>query len=307
MTRDEPRDRDGRDDEERLPPGLSDLDSTLRQVRFEPRRGLEAEVLDRVSRTRRAGRAPGAHVASGSARQRAVAAAILAAITLLGVLDGADVRERAPVADARGPAGGTRPTAGWAVRWGPDARVVEVGTSLSAEAALGSREIRCDRVDGRLRCRAEGSVRLRDRGTGRPAAIRDLCCADYDGGGRSDDGVRVVAGSGEAVVDFWLYEDRDGSRSFTPGDLLRTVVPSVPRPDPSGPAGLPRLDRCCADLDGGPREDDGVLVLTGAGERVALAMLYEDRTADGRLSRGDRLRAVRYEGREDRPGADAGR
>lgn len=51
--------------------------------------------------------------------------------------------------------------------------------------------------------------------------VRDFCCADYDGGGRADDGVLTWSRADELVERVTLYEDEDGSRSFSAGDLLR--------------------------------------------------------------------------------------
>ncbi len=72
---------------------------------------------------------------------------------------------------------------------------------------------------------------LRSPGSGRPAdalhvvsngvVTRDFCCADYDGGGPADDGILTVSQAGELVERVLLYEDRDGSRSFTSGDIVR--------------------------------------------------------------------------------------
>jgi hypothetical protein len=222
---------------------------------------------------------------------------VLALVGVLGLLD----RAGPGGASDRATAGGSGPDAaessgGWAMQWGPDARVLALGTPAGDGRLADGRALECAPVKGEIRCRGAGSGAI-----GSPAeaaeggaVLRDFCCLDYDGGGAADDGVRVVAGRDEAVVDFWIYEDRDGSRSFSGGDPLRTVVPGVaPAPGESGlPGGVRRLDRCCADLDGGPRRDDGVFVVAGGRERVALAVLYEDENGDGRLSPGDRLRAV---------------
>lgn len=51
--------------------------------------------------------------------------------------------------------------------------------------------------------------------------VTDVCCADYDGGGRLDDGVLTWSRPGELVERVMLYEDDDGSRSFSEGDRLR--------------------------------------------------------------------------------------
>jgi hypothetical protein len=53
------------------------------------------------------------------------------------------------------------------------------------------------------------------------ALVRDFCCADYDGGGSTDDGVFTVNRPGERVDAVVLYEDVDVSRSFSPADRVR--------------------------------------------------------------------------------------
>lgn len=295
-----------RPDGEDLSPGLRELDDELRSVRFRPRAGLEDDVMDRVADApgdpRRSSpadplRSP---AADGWRRAARAAVAVLALVGLLGLLDRTGPA-RAPGGTA---AAGPGPDAaevsdGWTMQWSPDARVLALGTASTSTGlrGTGGRELRCGRVDSRIRCRGgePGAIPSPPDAAEGGAVLRDFCCLDYDGGGPADDGVRVVAGRDEAVVDFWIYEDRDRSRSFTAGDPLRTVVPGVaPATGGSGvPRGVRRLDRCCADLDGGPRRDDGVFVLAGGRERVALAVLYEDENGDGRLSPGDRLRAVR--------------
>lgn len=278
-----------------LPPDLRKLDAELRSVRFRPRPGLEDDVLARISG------AP-EHVlrsapADGWRRAARAAAAVLALMGLLGLLDRADPGGTSgPVADGGAGTSAAELSGGWAMQWGPDARVLALGTPSPGARSPAARELRCGRVESAIRCRSGESDAIPTPGGagGSGAVLRDFCCLDYDGGGAADDGVRVVAGRDEAVVDFWIYEDRDVSRSFTDGDPLRTVVPGL-APEP-GEADVPRgglrLDRCCADLDGGPRRDDGVFVVAGGLERVALAVLYEDENGDGRLSPGDRLRAV---------------
>ncbi|HXW96356.1 MAG TPA: hypothetical protein VEI47_02140, partial [Gemmatimonadales bacterium] len=49
----------------------------------------------------------------------------------------------------------------------------------------------------------------------------DRCCQDLDGGGSDDDGLLVVTERGSRVRSLIVYEDRDGSRSFSPGDIIR--------------------------------------------------------------------------------------
>jgi len=53
------------------------------------------------------------------------------------------------------------------------------------------------------------------------------------------------------------------------------------------------VDRCCADLDGGGRADDGVLVETVRGHRVLGLRMYEERDADGIWSPGETIRFSR--------------
>ncbi len=52
-------------------------------------------------------------------------------------------------------------------------------------------------------------------------ARHEVCCWDLDGGGRGDDGVMIVSHAGEQLDCVVVYDDRDGSRSLTPGDLIR--------------------------------------------------------------------------------------
>ena len=49
----------------------------------------------------------------------------------------------------------------------------------------------------------------------------DRCCEDFDGGGDRDDGMLVVSRRGSEVQRLAIYEDLDGSRSYTSGDALR--------------------------------------------------------------------------------------
>jgi hypothetical protein len=50
--------------------------------------------------------------------------------------------------------------------------------------------------------------------------VRDVCCSDYDRGGPPDDGLVTVSAGGE-VLKVLLYEDADGSRTFSSGDPMR--------------------------------------------------------------------------------------
>jgi hypothetical protein len=55
--------------------------------------------------------------------------------------------------------------------------------------------------------------------------VVDHCCYDLDGGGKADDGLHIVAGQGERVRRVAIYEDLDGSVSFTRQDLVRYRSP----------------------------------------------------------------------------------
>ncbi len=59
------------------------------------------------------------------------------------------------------------------------------------------------------------------------------------------------------------------------------------------PGGTVTIDRCCFDLDGGGHADDGVLVVTGRGQRVERLRVYEDVDRSGGWSTGDRLKFER--------------
>jgi hypothetical protein len=301
---------------EGLPAELRGLDERLRRARFDPARpGLEAEVLAALpGEDREAGTLAGDRRSwfrrRAAPRDAVRAAAVLVLIVAAGLLARAGPGGGG---DGGAPAPTAAPEAGpmaeaeqrFALRWGPDARVLALGTGVSTLGETEGRGLRCGREGDRLACWSPVPEAARFASARGPAVLRDFCCLDYDGGGPADDGVRVVAGQGEAVVSFWIYEDRDATGSFSDGDLLRTVVDGEPGPRaPDGSSdGVRMLDRCCADLDGGPHADDGIFVLAGDGERVALAVLYEDETGDGRLGPGDRLRAIRTtplgEDRED--------
>jgi hypothetical protein len=105
----------------------------------------------------------------------------------------------------------------------------------------------------------------------------DHCCYDFDGGGPADDGVLVVSAHGEDVRRIAVYEDRDGSRSFTRQDVVRFER----GPRLAVAAGLAEgtitTRHCCSDLDGGGPADDGLLLVAIPPDRVSLVALYERR------------------------------
>jgi hypothetical protein len=113
------------------------------------------------------------------------------------------------------------------------------------------------------------------RGAG-PVTV-DRCCYDLDGGGEADDGVLIEAIRDDRVRRLRLYEDRDRSRSYSTGDLLRLDRGPVPAVHGSGDSGLVTIERCCVDLDGGGPSDDGLLVIGVPPDRVVMAAIYERR------------------------------
>jgi hypothetical protein len=116
----------------------------------------------------------------------------------------------------------------------------------------------------------------------------DRCCYDLDGGVEPDDGVLVIARRNEDVRRLAVYEDRDGSRSYTEGDVLRFSRGSEPTLLDPAAADLVTMQHCCLDFDGGGPDDDGLLIVGVPPDRVMMVALYEEsseRTRSGWLLR----------------------
>ncbi len=103
----------------------------------------------------------------------------------------------------------------------------------------------------------------------------DRCCQDLDGGGEADDGLLVVTKRGVAVMRLAVYEDRDGSRSYTAGDLIR--FDRNDRLRVAGPlqVGARTVEFCCLDYDGGGPSDDALLIVGLPPDRITMAAIYE--------------------------------
>jgi hypothetical protein len=102
----------------------------------------------------------------------------------------------------------------------------------------------------------------------------DRCCYDLDGGGIADDGAVVVGERDGPVSRLRLYEDRDGSASFTPGDIMRYDRRGTVPEQPLTVTGT-RIQHCCQDLDGGGPPDDGIFVVATPPDRVHTAAIYQ--------------------------------
>lgn len=126
----------------------------------------------------------------------------------------------------------------------------------------------------------------------RPGAMPDRevdrCCVDFDGGEDHDDGVVVTLDGQDRIKSLVLYEDVDGSRSRTEGDIVRFARGDAAALHQLPVGSVATINRCCLDLDGGGAEDDGVLVLGHPPDRVLMAAVYET-GGDARL-RGAPLR-----------------
>ena len=105
-----------------------------------------------------------------------------------------------------------------------------------------------------------------------PGTRVDHCCSDLDGGAGADDGY-VVHARGRRIESVTVYEDVDGDGRFSPGDRVRLARGDRPSVAPDSVLNSIRV--CCVDLDGEGPADDGLLVLSGAGERVVLAGIFE--------------------------------
>lgn len=118
-----------------------------------------------------------------------------------------------------------------------------------------------------------GSWALLERRGG--AMTVDRCCQDLDGGGAADDGLLVVSRKGTTVKRLAIYEDLDGSRSFTPADRLRfDRGGDLALARPISPAEATR-EFCCLDYDGGGAHDDALVVVGVAPDRISMAAIYE--------------------------------
>jgi hypothetical protein len=123
-------------------------------------------------------------------------------------------------------------------------------------------------------------IALALRGSGR--VVVDRCCYDLDGGGETDDGVVVFAERDAKVHQLRVYEDLDGSASFTSGDLVRLDRGGSPAMQEASAAGLVTIEHCCLDFDGGGPADDGLLILGVPPDRVVMAAIYERTAGDDR-------------------------
>jgi hypothetical protein len=107
------------------------------------------------------------------------------------------------------------------------------------------------------------------------AVTVDRCCYDLDGGGEADDGVLILAERDAQVHRLRIYEDLDGSRTFTAGDLVRLDRGEKPAILSAGGGDVVTIERCCLDFDGGGPDDDGLLVIGVPPDRVLMAAIYE--------------------------------
>lgn len=108
-----------------------------------------------------------------------------------------------------------------------------------------------------------------------PPVVVDRCCFDLDGGGDSDDGVLIHAEPDAKVHQLTVYEDLDGSRSFTARDVVRLDRGDSPALKEASLPGLVTIEHCCVDFDGGGPDDDGLLVIGVPPDRVVMAAIYE--------------------------------
>jgi hypothetical protein len=121
---------------------------------------------------------------------------------------------------------------------------------------------------------AGGALALANLGAGGAVTV-DRCCYDLDGGGDADDGILVLAERDARVHRLRVYEDRDGSGSYTPADLVRLDRRGVPAVHGLAGARVVTIERCCLDFDGGGPDDDGLLVIGVPPDRVLMAAIYE--------------------------------
>jgi hypothetical protein len=102
----------------------------------------------------------------------------------------------------------------------------------------------------------------------------DVCCEDLVGKQAATDGMVVTLDSRGRVTSLLLYEDLDGSRSRTAADHVHFVRGSDISLDvPAHEDGHNTFVKCCEDLDGEGRPDDGLLVMGHLPEQIHFAAL----------------------------------
>jgi hypothetical protein len=114
----------------------------------------------------------------------------------------------------------------------------------------------------------------------------DRCCYDLDGGGDADDGVMLLAERDARVHHLTVYEDRDRSGHFSPGDVVRLDRGGEPVMHPASGQHLVTTEHCCLDFDGGGPDDDALVVIGVPPDRVMMAAIYERRPDAARSQRG---------------------
>jgi hypothetical protein len=125
------------------------------------------------------------------------------------------------------------------------------------------------------------------------SVVVDRCCFDLDGGGEQDDGVMVVAERNSRVHRLKVYEDRDRSRAFSPGDFVRLDRWGAPAMGADVADGLVATRHCCVDLDGGGVNDDALLLIGVPPDRIVMAAIYENGPRDRRGHAPSRVMQLR--------------
>lgn len=120
-----------------------------------------------------------------------------------------------------------------------------------------------------------GAVFLADLYLAEDPLVVDSCCSNLDGGLESDDGAVIYLRRDGSIRRLDIYEDRDGSGSFTMGDVIRLSRGSSPSLAESQTGPITTTRHCCVDLDREGPPDDGLLVLSRPGETVVMAAVYE--------------------------------
>ena len=120
---------------------------------------------------------------------------------------------------------------------------------------------------------------LRPRG----AVTVDRCCQDFDGGGDADDGLLIVSRNGTTVQRLMIYEDRDGSRSYTPMDRVRFERRGLPVVQGPMTGDHRTIQLCCLDYDGGGPSDDALLIVGRPPDLITMAAIYEHHASPGPL------------------------